>query len=393
MKHRFELGKTFDLHNDIITQYNISGKESNIVVFVNGHYIPKYSKIIDDENIFELDSISNLKKNNSKEFYKYFDKSGASKTNVFTAMNTAFAQDGVYIKIKKNSTLKYPVHVFHFSDGNHSKVTSLMRNLIISETGAKAHILFSFHPVYTDFIYSNIVTEIYTKENSYIDFNVFQGEGDEAFQTNLTKVIQKSGSHFYSNTFTMCGQLVRNDINVDINGENCYTELNGLYMPDKKQHVDNTIYVNHKVGYSNSNQFYRGVLDDKATAVFFGTSNIYKNAVKTDIIQTNNNILLSKYAKIHSKPQLIIHNDDVSAAHGSTVGQLDKEAMFYLRSRGISVENARLLLLISFAEEVVEKVQIEQLKLYYKYLIEKRLSGDKVELQCGRTGECKGCEV
>ncbi|MBN2891195.1 MAG: Fe-S cluster assembly protein SufD [Bacteroidales bacterium] len=391
LKHRFEYGKEVDLDEIVLTMYNLTGQSANILVFVNGHFIPKFSRITEKEDVFIFDNIANVKKNQPEYFQKYFNKTEAHSANIFSALNTAYAPNGAFVAIKKNSVVQNPVHIYHFSDGDNQKVTSLMRNLIVAECGAKAHIVFSFHPLSNDYIYTNVVNEVFTEANSYIDLNIFQGEGDDAFQTNLTKVHQETGSSFYANTFTLCGHLVRNDILVKINGENCHTELNGLYMPDREQHFDNTLYVDHHVGHSSSKQFYRGIMENNATAVFFGQSYINKDAIKSDIQQTNNNILLSQHSKIHSKPQLIIHNDDVSATHGSTVGQLDQEALFYMRSRGIGQKRAKVLLLNAFAEEVINKVQIEKLRLYYQFLVEKRLTGDKIEMQCTKLGECRGC--
>lgn len=391
LKHRFEYGQNIEIDELVLTMYNITGQKSNILVYVNGHFVPKFSRINEKEGVLVLEDITEAKKKYPDYFKKYFNATNPHEENVFSALNTAHAANGAFVVIKKNSVLENPVHIYHFSDGENRKVTSLMRNLIIAESGSKAHVVSSFHPLSNDYIYTNVVNEIFTEANSYLDFNIFQGEGDDAFQTNLTKVQQEAGSSFYASAFTLCGHLVRNDLNVKINGENCYTELNGLYMPDREQHFDNTLYVDHHVGHSNSKQFYRGIMDNKATAVFSGVSHINKNSVKTDIEQTNNNILLSKYAKVHSKPQLIIHNDDVTASHGSTVGQLDEEALFYMRSRGIGHKRARVLLLTAFAEEVVDKIQIEKLRLYYQFLVEKRLSGNKVEMQCTKLGECRSC--
>lgn len=390
LKHRFEYGKKVEVNELTVSLYNLSGTSSNRIVFVNGMLCQKLTKIIDNDSII-FENFAQAKKNHSEYFDKYFNKTDVHTENIFSALNTAYAADGSFVVIKKNEKIKNPIHIYHFSDGNNQKITSLMRNLIIAEQGSKANVLHSFHPLSNDYIYTNVVTEIFTEPNSNLDFNIFQGEGDDAFQTNLTKIHQDTGSTFQSNTYTFCGQIVRNDLVVKINGENCYTELNGLYMPDREQHFDNTIYVDHKVGHSISKQFYRGILDNKATGVFAGISHINKNAVKTDVEQTNNNILLTKYAKIHSKPQLIIHNDDVSAAHGSTVGQLDEEALFYMRSRGIGQKRARVLLLTAFANEVIDKIKIEKLALYYKYLVEKRLLGEKVEQQCVKMGECRSC--
>ncbi len=391
LKHNFTIAEKNELQQKDFEKYQIVGKSVNIIVFYNGYFVPSFSKIIDNEDSLLVEDMATAKNKYPEHFNKYFNKTDAHSENVFSAMNTAFAENGAFVLIKKNTSVQNPIHIYHIADGNGKKTTSLLRNMIIAEKGSKAHVVTSFHTLTSSPVYSNVVSEIFTADNSYLDFNIFQGEGNNAFQTNLTKVQQQEGSSFYQNVFTFCGELVRNDLLVRIDGENCFTEASGFYMPDKKQHIDNSLYIDHNVGYSTSKQFYRGIIDDKASAVFSGISYINKDSVKTDIEQANNNILLSDYAKIHSKPQLIIYNDDVVATHGSTVGQLDKEALFYMRSRGIGKKRAKILLLIAFVEEVIEKVQVENLRNFYHFLVEKRLSGTKVNRQCGLFKECINC--
>lgn len=390
LKHRFEYGKKIDLDKFVVSMYNVSGTYANVLVFVNGHFCEDLTKITDSEDIFVFKNLKSAKANNSETFEKYFNKSDIHNEHYFSALNTAYAEDGAFVLIKQNSKVENPIHVYNFVDGDNRKTTSMMRNMIISEKGSKAHVIFSYHSLSEDYFLTNIATEIFVEQNAYLDFNTFQGEGDDAFQINNTRVVQAKDSQFYSQTMTMCGNIVRNDLNISIEGENCYTELNGLYLPDREQHFDNTISLNHNVGHSLSNQFYRGVLENNATAVFFGNVLINKGAIKSEAHQKNNNILLSKHAKIHSKPHLIIHNDDVAASHGSTVGQLDKDALFYMQSRGIGLKRARTLLLTAFANEVIDKIQVPQFHFYVKFLLEKRMKGEKTDGMCSNMGACRG---
>jgi len=391
LKHRFVIGKKTNIDKNTVNSFNLSGINTNILVFVNGFFVEELSNIVEQNNSLEIKNLSTAKKENFNIFEKYFNKTQAFNENIFSTFNTLNASNGAFVLIKKNSVVENPIHIYHFADGNNQKTMSLMRNLIVAESGSKAHLITSYHPLSNDFFLTNIITEIFTENNSFLDFNVFQGEGNNSYQLNLTKVQQFEGSKFHSNYITMCGKITRNDLNVKILGENCYSELNGIYMPDREQHIDNSLFVEHTVGHSESKQFYRGVIDNKATAVFEGKSLIEKNAIKTNINQKNNNILLTPYAKIHSKPQLIIHNDDVTASHGSTVGQLDKEALFYLQTRGIGLKRAKTLLLSAFVDEVLNKIQVEKFKIYCKFLAEKRLYGEKIDMQCVKFGECRIC--
>lgn len=389
LRHGYKYGERIELDKTIVSMYNLSGTYSNVIVFINGHFCHNLSKFTDSKENFELDSIKNAKKKHSDIFEKYFNKTKVHNKHYFSALNTAFAEDGAFILIKKNKKVENPIHIYHFSDGNDNKITSLLRNMVYAEQGSKANVLFSFHSLSDNYELTNVATEIFLGKDSYVDFNIFQGEGNDAFQINSTFVEQKKGSQFYFNTATMCGALVRNDIDIKLLEEDTFCDLAGLYMPDREQNFDNTITIEHTVGHSLSKQFYRGILDNNARANFSGTVLIPKNAIKSEAHQTNNNILLSKHSKVHSKPQLIIHNDDVAASHGSTVGQLNNEEVFYMQARGIGVKKARTLLLTAFADEVINKIQIPQYHFYIKYLVEKRLSGEKIDAMCTKMGVCR----
>ena len=240
--------------------------------------------------------------------------------------------------------------------------------------------------------FSNIATEIILKENAVVNFNIFQGQGDNSFHLNNTKIHQHSNSRFKCNTITLCGELVRNDLNIEHKGEGCETTLNGLYMPDKKQHFDNHVFVNHAKPHCVSNQMYRGVIDNKASAVFLGKVLVTPDAQKTDANQSNKNILLSDTAIVNSKPQLEIYADDVKCSHGSTTGQLDKEALFYMQARGISFEYARIMLLNAFASEVTKQLEIKPFRSFVDFLVEKRLGGQKIKNQCTKLSLLKYIE-
>jgi len=389
LKHKYQYGNKTNIDKMIVSLYNLSGTYANVIIFINGHFCPNFTKIIDKKELLVFENLKEAKSTKPELFEKYFNKTEIHKKHYFSALNTAYAEDGAFVLIKKNSKIENPIHIYHFSDGENTKITSLLRNLIIAEEGSKSSVLFSYHSLSDNYEFTNVSTEIFIDKNAYLDFNTFQGEGDDAFQINQTNVHQQKDSQFYSNTATLCGNIVKNDIHVKILGENAYSELNGLYLPDRDQQFTNNIFVEHTVGHSLSKQFYRGILENNAKAVFFGKVLFEKNAVKSEAHQQNNNILLSKHSKVHSKPQLIIHNDDVVASHGSTVGQLDQEALYYMRTRGIGEKQARMLLLEAFAEEVINKIKIPQYNFYLKFLIEKRLKGEKVDSMCAKMGVCR----
>ena len=389
LEHHFQYGKKLEIQRHFIERFNISGMYSNLLVFVNGYFIPTLSRILDKNDIVVFSNLAEAKKLFSSKFNEYFNRTQSHEVNLFSALNTRYASDGAFIWIKENVKVQYPIHIYFFSEGQNQKIISQTRNLIIAGKGSKTSILFSYHPLSTDFMYNNTVSEIFVEHNAYLDFNIFQGEGYDSFHTNLVKVELENQAQFYSHTITLCGKIMRNDIHVKFNGTDAYAELNGLTMPEHDQIHDNTLFIHHKSGGSISRQFYRNIVENNARSVFYGKILIDKGAKQSQAYQLNNNILLSSSAKVHSKPHLIIYNDDVAASHGSTTGQLDTEALFYMQTRGISKKKAQTLLLQAFANEVLNKIQIEIYKFYVKTLVRKRLQGEKVEMLCAKLGQCR----
>ncbi len=389
LEHTFRYGKKIDLERHVIERFNISGMYSNLLVFVNGYFVPSLSRLLDSSDIVVFSNMAEARSMFPQVFDKYYNRTEAHKVNLFAALNTRYAADGAFVLIKDNVKVKNPVHIYFFSDGEDQKIISQTRNLIIAGAGSKASVLLSYHPLSTDYMYNNSVTEIFVEHDAYMDFNIFQGEGYDSFHTNLVNVEVERGGQFYSHTISLCGEIMRNDLRVRFNGPEAYAELNGLAMPDHDQVHDNTLFVHHKSGGSISRQFYRNIVDNNARAVFYGKVLIDKGAKKSEAYQLNNNILLTTTAKVHSKPHLIIYNDDVAASHGSTTGQIDREALFYMQARGISEKKARTLLLQAFANEVLNKIQIDTYKFYVKTLIRKRLQGEKVEMLCAKLGQCR----
>jgi len=220
--------------------------------------------------------------------------------------------------------------------------------------------------------------------------NIFQGEGEGAFQLNNLHISQQKGSTFESNTATLCGELVRNDLVVNLNGEYCQTNLNGFYLAEKEHIFDNFIKVNHLSANCQSNQLYKGTIDNNAIVSFFSKVYVAPDSQKNDANQSNKNILLSDYAKVYSMPQLEIYADDVSCAHGSTTGQLDKEALFYLRTRGISERIAKTLMLYAFISDVIVKIENKAYKDFLFFLINRRLKQEKIEGLCSHK-ICPSC--
>lgn len=392
LQHRYSPAKFRTLSKEEVNLFSIPGLDAYRLIFVNGFFIPELSDLKNDEKGLIVIPMHEAKRKHKALFDKYFDKSGIQASSFFTALNSAYASNGSFIYLADNFTNNKPIHIAHFSDGQTRKIAVQYRNLVIAGKSSNAHIVNTYHSLSLNYTLNNVATEIFVEDNAHLSFNIIQGEGVDAAQFNYTKVIQESNSNFSMHTTTFCGLLVRNDLKVLQNGSNIETDLNGLYMPDREQHFDNSVFVHHAKPHNNSNQLYKGVIDNKASAVFYGRVLVDKDAQKTNANQLNKNILLTKYAKIYSKPQLEIYADDVACSHGSTTGQIDEEALFYLRARGINRRKAETLLLTAFVSDVIEKIQIEAIKFYVQILINNRLQGTKKEAQCLMIDECPACD-
>jgi len=295
-----------------------------------------------------------------------------SKSNAFTALNTAYFQDGIFIKVAKNAVIEKPVYILNICRGEQQ--ASQTRNLILVGENAKVEIVNHFSGSANSGSFTNAVTEVVAEAGSHGKMYLLQEEGDESNQVNSTHIVQKGSSTFSVLTVTLSGALVRNNLNFAITGEGCESNLNGLYFTSGNQHVDNHTYADHQVPNCNSNELYKGVMTDRSTGVFNGKIMVHRDAQQTNAFQSNQNILLTDKASVNTKPELEIYADDVKCSHGCTIGQLDEEAMFYLQSRGLGKMDATKLLLNAFASDVIEMVDNDAVKAYIEHWVEKKMS-------------------
>ena len=382
LKHKFIRGIKQIVPDEFVDTFSFYGLESHRIVFVNGFFSEENSSNIHKKTNVYIGSLKNAKIEKNKAFLSTFNTTELHKDNFFTAINTAYSEDGAYINIPDNTIVDKPIHLVNFIHGNNNKVLSQSRNLVIVGKNSQVKIISSYHSLTTDFTFNNVGTEIIARENSNIEYYLFEGEGNEASHFNNIHVDQYEGSCFKANTATLCGALVRNDIHVDFKGEHCEVDLQGLYLPDKEQFAENFVEIKHSKPNCNSKQLYKGIIDNKARSVFVGKVFVAPDAQKTDASQSNKNLLLSDNAKAYSRPQLEIYTDDVSCAHGSTTGQIDKEALFYLKTRGIPEKRAKILLMSAFVKDIIDKIEIKPYRDYVNYLVNKRLKGQKVEGLC-----------
>jgi Fe-S cluster assembly protein SufD len=362
------------VEKSFVEKLQISELETYTIVFINGYYSKDLSNISSESKI-TIQSIAEANENHQEIFATYYEKQNVGEKNLFTALNTGFATDGTFINIPKKIMVDKPVLIIHISDGRRGNCLIQPRNLIIVDENAQVNFIERFVSVGFNPTLTNLVTELFVNENAVVNYQIIQHESDEAFQINHLRIQQNRNSRLVCNTFTLCGGLVRNDVKVSLVGEHAETELNGFYLADKNRHLDTFTNIIHSAPLCTSNQLYRGIINDKGSAVFFGKIFVERNAQKTIAYQSNNNVILTKEASVNSKPQLEIFADDVKCSHGSTVGQIDKEALFYLRSRGISENDAKMMLLHAFTTEITAKINNETLSEYVTKLIQNRLIG------------------
>lgn len=376
LKHDFKTSYHFTdsklIKNDIKDFLFDEGKV-NLLVFVNGQFDEKLSNIISNSEQVFIGSFLDGRVKLSDVVEKHFSKYANYKNQSLTALNTAFAKDGAFIYVKQNTEVIEPVHILNISDARDESYLSQPRNLYVVEEGASVKIVEDYYSLGDKHSFTNAVTEIYCAANSSLERYKIQNDNDKAYHIGTTQVMQEKDSRFSDTTISWGGAITRNNLNSVFNGSNTECHFYGLYLLTGKQHVDNHTLADHAMPHCYSNELYKGIIDDKATGVFNGKIMVRADAQKTNAYQSNGNILLSEEATIYSKPQLEIFADDVKCSHGATTGQLNEEEMFYLQSRGIGSDEARILLLNAFAGDVIDTVKIDSLRGKLLLMLEEKL--------------------
>jgi len=327
----------------------------NLVV-LNGSYSAELSEkvIAKGITIKSLNEIASQEKNLIASQAKSFSDS-------LIALNTVFCNNGLFFKVEKNNVIPMPVHIIYI---NHNDKPSLSnsRSFVHMETGAELTLVESFINIGNGKIFSNYVSEKLVDENAKLICYTFQNEGALSYSVHTNSVKVNAYANYSNTTVTLSGELVRNNHNIELAASSCEAHLNGLFLTKGTQQVDNHTLIDHQMPHCESNELYKGIADGKSGGTFNGKIFVRKDAQKTNAYQSSKNILLSDDATINTKPQLEIYADDVKCSHGTSTGKIDTDALFYLKARGIGEENARKLLLQAFAEEVINKIEIDSLK-------------------------------
>ncbi|MBO9616062.1 MAG: Fe-S cluster assembly protein SufD [Dyadobacter sp.] len=349
-------------------------QEANILYFVNGRYKAELSTIISPVEKITISALSEAYKNDPVKVASYFNELTKDANDAFTALNTAFTQDGVFIHIPDNQSVEHPIILRFVSDAREQNVGSQPRNIISVGKNAHVKLAEAFRTLGDQRSFTNSVTEIHVAEEANVQYYKVQNESENAYHVGTTQVRMLDGSHFYAGTVTLNGKFTRNNLNIVLDGEHCDAHMYGLYFPDGSQHVDNHTVADHQKPNSESNELYKGILRDKSKGVFNGKIFVRPDAQKTNAFQSCKNIVLSPDATMNTKPQLEIFADDVKCSHGTTTGQIDEEALFYMRSRGISQSEAMSLLMFAFCADVVQQIKIDSVREYLENVITQKLA-------------------
>lgn len=342
--------------------YPHKDKEAIRLVLLDGHYQPALSdlsKLPDNVTILSLAQAITEK---GEALEKHLGQYTYQNDNPFAALNTAFFQDGLYIHLPKNCQLDIPVHILNLAGADGSGSTSFARFFVHAEAFSKCTILETYQAL-NDAVYLSAPTsEFLVDDEAFVEHIKVQDESEEAFHVASIYANIGRAAHFHSHYLTLGGRISRNNIRTKLDGEGLEAVLNGLYLSDGDQLSDHHMIVDHAKPHCDSHEYFNGILDDRARGVFHGRILVQQIAQKTDAKQTNKNLLLSDDATADTKPQLEIYADDVKCTHGATIGQLDDEAIYYLRTRGVPKSVAQRMLVHAFAGEIIDRIGHDELR-------------------------------
>ncbi len=343
------------------------------LVFVNGRHAPGLSSVGALPAGATVDSLAEILATRPDIVEPYLGQIAPTGANGFAALNAALFADGACVHLARATAVEQPVYIVYVTTTDTDAVMMAPRNLIVLEEGAQATIIEQYVALGDARYLTNVVTEAALGANSRLEQYRLQQESVKSYHIGGWHVRQARDSRFVSHTVDLGGLLARNDLHNVLGAEGAECEFNGLYVVDGRSHVDNHTCVDHAKPRGTSREFYKGVLDGMARAVFNGRVVVHPDAQQTDAQQMNNNLLLSRNAEVDTKPQLEIYADDVKCSHGATVGQLDADVLFYLRSRAVDEQAARDLLTYAFANDVLSRMKLTAIRLPLEQRLTTRL--------------------
>jgi Fe-S cluster assembly protein SufD len=332
------------------------------IVFVNGHYDESLSSLADVPDGVRVENLGTAVEKDDGSIEKHLSRIADVSKNPFTALNTAHILGGAFIHLPEKAVVEKPIHVLFATRSGDKSVASHPRTLVVAETGSRATVVESYVGLEEELYFTNAVTEIVVKDNARLDHCKLQKESRAAYHIGSLQTHVGKDARFLTDNICLGGAFVRNDVGAVLGGEGIDCTLDGLYLAGGSQHVDNHTAIEHANPHCDSHELYKGILDASARAVFNGRIHVHPDAQKTDAKQSNRCILLSDDAQVNTNPQLEIYADDVKCTHGAAVGQIDENAVFYMRARGINLAMAKHMLIHAFANEILEKISVEPLR-------------------------------
>lgn len=361
------------LARESLNQFPFTGLSGSRLVFIDGHFSRELSTLSPQPEGVVVSSLAAALAGGDSTLEKHLARHARTDGNAFTALNTAFFQDGAFIHVPTGMSAEGPVHLLFVSTATATGSTTHPRNLVIAERGSRLTLLESYARVADAATFTNAVSEFVIGDNAHVEHCKFQDESTDAYHIAAQHMRLGRGANFISHSIATGAKLSRNNINTHLDGESIECVLNGLYFTRGDQLADHHMVVEHAQPHCNSHEYFNGILDGRSKGVFHGRILVRPIAQKTDAKQTNKNLLLSDNATADTKPQLEIYADDVKCTHGATIGQLNEQSIFYLRARGIGREKARRMLIHAFAGEIIDRIRCEPLREEMDKLVWDRL--------------------
>jgi len=347
-------------------------EQANELVFINGLFSFPLSSIRSSGLV-----VLSLEEATEKEYKEVISKYLGHSINYLkdgiNALNTAFLQGGIFIHAKRGHAVEHPIYIYNVVDGRSENILAQPRSLVYVSEHAQVQLVETYATIGAGESFTNQVMEIVVEKDAKMEYYKIQNDKDHTNQVSTTHIRQLGTSYVHTVTISLNGGIVRNNLNVILEADHCEAHLYGLYFHQGQSHIDNHTVVDNVNPNCLSNELYKGILNDNATGVFNGKILVRQQAQKTNAYQSNRNVLLSDNSSVNSKPQLEIFADDVKCSHGCTVGKLNEDGLFYLRSRGISEKIARSLLLQAFAIDILEQIKPEPIRKHIENLIAERL--------------------
>lgn len=357
----FELAEAQEAPASVVEPY-LFGQATAELVFINGHFSARHSRLgMLPEGVI-VRSLAEVLQSDPGLLEGHLGQQADIKANPFVALNAGFLQEGAFVYLAKGANFELPIHLVFVSMPGATATVSHPRVLIVAEEQVRGTVVESYVGTGSGVYFTNAVTEITLGENSEVDHCRLQQETMEAFHVSTTQVQLAENANLVSHSASLGGRLVRNDLNVVLQGERAHATLNGLVLLEGEQHCDNHTLLHHAAPNCPSHELYKHILQGKSSGVFRGKILVERAAQKTDSKQTSKSLLLSDDAYMNSQPALEIYADDVKCTHGSTTGPVDEDMIFYLRTRGVGLDAARHLLSYAFAADITRRIRVEPVR-------------------------------